>query len=110
MNANRQMLMAALRHSAVTLAREAIWFADLLERAEAEEVGHPTDAERPPEAETMSTEEYLAALKMLGLNTAKAAATMGVSVRRAYDYQQGDEVPKTVVKLLRAYLRHGLPQ
>lgn len=61
----------------------------------------------------MTTEQYLRALKKLGLTpSGKATAeALGVSVRQCQKYAAGEVlVPPTVAKLLAMYLEHGLPE
>lgn len=59
----------------------------------------------------MTTKQYLAALKKLGLTpSGKAtAAALGLTVRQCQRYAAGQDVPATVALLLRMYLEHGLP-
>lgn len=62
---------------------------------------------------TMTTEQYLRALKKLGLSVAgkPTSEALGVSVRQCQKYAAGDvAIPETVAKLLRMYLDHGLPE
>ena len=58
----------------------------------------------------MTTEAYLRALKRLKLlpQSQAAAAALGVSVRQLTRYAAGDNIPETLAKLLRCYLRCGL--
>jgi hypothetical protein len=58
----------------------------------------------------MTTKQYLAALKKLGLlpsarNTAKA---LGLSVRQCQRLAAGDPIPDGIALLLAMYLEHGL--
>jgi hypothetical protein len=59
----------------------------------------------------MTTKQYLAALKKLGLTpSGKAtAAALGLTVRQCQRYAAGQAIPQTVALLLRMYLAHGLP-
>jgi hypothetical protein len=58
----------------------------------------------------MTTTQYLAALKTLGLTRAskKTAAALGVTVRQCQRYADGENIPETIVLLLRMYLKYGL--
>ena len=60
----------------------------------------------------MTTKQYLAALKKLGLSpSAKATGeALGLTVRQCQRYAAGDRISATVELLLAMYLRHGLPQ
>jgi hypothetical protein len=58
----------------------------------------------------MTTNQYLTALKTLGLTRAskKTAAALGVTVRQCQRYADGDQaVPETVALLLRCYVELG---
>ena len=58
----------------------------------------------------MNAEEYQAALIVLGLTPYSAARWLGISLRQSHRYASGEQiVSKPVVKLLDAYLVHGLP-
>ena len=60
----------------------------------------------------MTTKQYLAALKKLGLTpSGKAtAAALGLTLRQCQRYAAGEqEVARPVELLLAMYLRHGLP-
>jgi hypothetical protein len=59
----------------------------------------------------MTTRQFLAALKKLGLSTAsqRTARALGVSVRRCQSYAGGARVPDPVARLLAMYIVHGLP-
>lgn len=60
----------------------------------------------------MTTRAYLAALAALGLTPSgqRTAQVLGLSLRQCQRIAAGDnEVPGTVVLLLEAYRRHGLP-
>lgn len=59
----------------------------------------------------MTTKQYRAALKTLGLTPAaqSTALALGLSVRHCQRFAAGYPVPKTLAKLLRCYLKHGLP-
>jgi hypothetical protein len=62
---------------------------------------------------TMTTNQYLAALKKLGLTPAARATAdaLGLSVRQCQRLASGEQaIPETVAKLLRMYLDHGLPE
>jgi hypothetical protein len=119
MNARHKALAIALRQAAESFSQEAYWLAGLLERAGKEwgaaatpPPGHrsPSGPERTPEVETMTTEDYTAAVKKLGLDTVRAASALGVSRSQAFRYLRGDsEIPGSVVKLLNLYLRYGSP-
>lgn len=58
----------------------------------------------------MTTRQYLAALKKLGLTPSgqATAVALGLSLRQCQRIAAGDPVPDTLAKLLRMYLRHGL--
>jgi hypothetical protein len=62
-------------------------------------------------AVTMTTKQYLAALKKLGLSPASKATAdaLGLSVRQCQRVAAGQPVPETLAKLLTMYLEHGLP-
>lgn len=59
---------------------------------------------------TMTTADYLRALKKLGLTRAgkKTAAALGVSLSQCQRYAAGGKIPQTIALLLQMYLRHGL--
>jgi hypothetical protein len=60
----------------------------------------------------MTTKQYLAALKSLGLTPSgkRTADVLGLSLRQVQRIAAGDsEVPGSVAKLIAAYQRHGLP-
>jgi hypothetical protein len=59
----------------------------------------------------MTTKQYLAALKKLGLTPAskRTAELLGIGVRQAQNYAAGAPVSGTVALLLAMYLAHGLP-
>lgn len=59
----------------------------------------------------MTTKQYLAALKKLGLTPAgqDTAAELGLSLRQCQRIAAGEcKVPGSVDRLLRMYIRHGL--
>lgn len=60
---------------------------------------------------TMTNKQYLDALKKLGLTPAgkPTAKALGLSIRQIQRIKAGQDVPETVAKLLRMYLKHGLP-
>jgi hypothetical protein len=61
----------------------------------------------------MTTEQYLRALKRLGLTTASkaTAAILGLSIRQLIRISNGDSpVPEPVAKLLAMLQRHGIPK
>jgi hypothetical protein len=61
----------------------------------------------------MTTKQYLAALKLLGLTPSgrATAQALGLSLRQCQRIAAGEsEVPGSVAKLIEAYQRHGLPQ
>ena len=60
----------------------------------------------------MTTSQYLAALRKLGLTPAskRTAAVLGLSLAQIKRYAAGDNVPGPVARLLAAYLAHGLPE
>lgn len=60
----------------------------------------------------MTTKQYLAALKKLGLTPASktTAAALGLSVRQCLRIAAGQDVPPTLERLLTMYLRYGIPQ
>ena len=59
----------------------------------------------------MNAEEYQAALIVLGLTPYSAPRWLGISLRQSHRYASGEQVvSKPVVKLLDAYLAHGLPE
>jgi hypothetical protein len=111
-------LALALRQAAESFSQEAYWLAGLLEEAGKEwgaiatpPPGHrsPSGPERTPEVETMTTEDYTAAVEKLGLDTVRAASALGVSRSQAFRYLKGDNIPRPVVKLINLYLRYGPP-
>jgi hypothetical protein len=55
----------------------------------------------------MTTAQYLAALKTLGLTRAskKTAAALGVTVRQCQRYADGENIPETIALLLKCYLK-----
>jgi hypothetical protein len=59
----------------------------------------------------MTTKQYLAALKRLGLTPAgkATAAAFGVEVRQCQRYAAGTPIPPMLEKLIRMYLAHGIP-
>lgn len=59
----------------------------------------------------MTNKQYLDALKKLGLTPAgkPTAKALGLSIRQIQRIKAGQDVPETVAKLLRMYLKHGLP-
>lgn len=62
--------------------------------------------------DTMTTKQYLAALKKLDLTPAgqATAAALGLTVRQCQRIAAADcPVPEPIARLLAAYLRHGLP-
>jgi len=61
--------------------------------------------------EAMTTKQFHAALKRLGLSTAsqRTAKALGVSVRRCQGYAAGAVVPNPIARLLAMYIVHGLP-
>jgi hypothetical protein len=61
----------------------------------------------------MTSKQYLAALKKLGLTPAsqRTAALLGLSVRQCQRIAHGEQaVPRPAALLLAMYLRHGLPE
>ena len=68
-------------------------------------------ARKDTRGNTMTNNQYLAALKKLRLTPAgKATAeALGLSVRQIQRMAAGQDVPETVAKLIRMYLEHGLP-
>jgi hypothetical protein len=61
----------------------------------------------------MTTEQYLHALKRLGLTPAskRTAEALGLSLRQAQRIAAGEcAVPGPVALLLAMYLKHGLPR
>jgi hypothetical protein len=62
-------------------------------------------------ATAMTTKQYLAALKRLGLTPAskRTAAALGLTVRQCQRLAAGGNVSDSVALLLAMYLRHGLP-
>jgi len=58
---------------------------------------------------TMTTKQYLSALRKLGLTPAgKATATaLGLSLRQCQRIAAGAKIPKPVYLLLSMYLKHG---
>ena len=61
---------------------------------------------------SMETAEYLAALKRLGLTTASQRTSMAIghNVRQCQRFANGDAaIPAPVARLLRMYLKFGLP-
>lgn len=60
----------------------------------------------------MTNNQYLAALKKLGLTPSgkTTAAALGLSLRQCQRIAAGQPVPKTLAKLLAMYLRYGLPR
>lgn len=72
-----------------------------------------TTPERTRGKTTMTTKQYLAALKKLGLTpSGKAtAAALGLTLRQCQRLAAGDQkVSATVALLLAMYLRHGLTE
>jgi hypothetical protein len=62
---------------------------------------------------TMTTKQYLAALKKLSLqpHSKATAAALGISLRQCQRYAKGTQLPnRTIELLLREYLRSGLPR
>lgn len=60
----------------------------------------------------MTAKQYLSALKKLGLGVAsqQTAALLGISIRHSQRIAAGDaDVSPTLIRLLRMYLKHGLP-
>lgn len=60
----------------------------------------------------MTSEEYRAALRKLGLRHAskRTATLLGVTVRQCQNLAMGKQaVSPTIARLLAMYLRHGLP-
>ncbi len=59
----------------------------------------------------MTTKQYIAALKKLGLTPAAQATgdALGLSVRQCQRIAAGSQVPETLALLLAMYLEHGLP-
>lgn len=76
--------------------------------------GSPQRAsEATPGEDTMTTKQYLAALKSLGLTPSGKATSeaLGLSLRQCQRIAAGEAaVPGPLGKLLQAYLRHGLPE
>jgi hypothetical protein len=60
----------------------------------------------------MTTKQYLAALKKLGLTPSGKAtvAALGLSLRQVQRIAAGAPVPGAVALLLAMYLKHGLPR
>lgn len=61
----------------------------------------------------MTKEEYLAALKKLGLTHAsrETALYLGISIRQSQRFADGEnQIPRTLDLLLHMYLRRGLPK
>lgn len=60
---------------------------------------------------TMTTNQYLAALKKLGLTPSgkDTARALGLSLRQCQRIAAGAPIPDTLAKLLRMYLDHGRP-
>ena len=72
----------------------------------------PTSPARQREVRTLTANQYLAALKKLGLTPAskRTAAALGLTVRQCQKYAAGTvAVPETVAKLIAMYLAHGIP-
>ena len=60
----------------------------------------------------MTKQQYLAALKRLGLTPAgqETARRLGLTLRQCQNYAAGDcPVPRPIALLLGMYLDHGLP-
>lgn len=68
-------------------------------------------ARKDTRGNTMTNNQYLAALKKLRLTPASKATAeaLGLSVRQVQRIAAGQDVPETVAKLIRMYLEHGLP-
>jgi hypothetical protein len=56
----------------------------------------------------MTTKQYLAAIKKLGLSQLGAGRWLGVSPRTAQNYAAGKPIPEPVAKLLRLVVRLDL--
>jgi len=58
---------------------------------------------------SMTPGEYKRTIAQLGLNTAQAGRWLGLGVRTAYRYRDGEsEIPEAHVLLLRAALHYGI--
>jgi hypothetical protein len=59
----------------------------------------------------MSADEYTRALEKMGWTPYAAALPLGISLRQSHRYASGNQpVKPAVARLLRMYLRHGLPE
>lgn len=59
---------------------------------------------------TMSADQFNRAVKKLGLTTYSCGDHLGISLSASHRYARGEvPVPKTLAKLIRAYLKFGLP-
>lgn len=70
-------------------------------------------ARKDTRGDTMTNKQYLDALKKLRLTPAskKTADAIGLKLRQCQRIAAGDAaVPETVAKLLRMYVKHGLPE
>jgi DNA-binding transcriptional regulator YiaG len=57
----------------------------------------------------MTAAQFRAVLKRLGLSQGKAAEFLGVSLRTAHGYANGEHpIPEAIAKLLRLIVRHNL--
>lgn len=57
----------------------------------------------------MTTEQYLRALKKLGLtpHSKETAAALGLSLRRVQDYAAGQDIPERVASMLRLMIENA---
>lgn len=53
----------------------------------------------------MTLTQYRAALDRLGLTQAGAAKFLGISIRSAHGYANGEPIPEAIAKLLRLMVR-----
>jgi DNA-binding transcriptional regulator YiaG len=59
----------------------------------------------------MTKDEYKAARERLGLTNVALAQALGIYIRTAQRYEAGDRnIPESIARLLRMYLRHGIPE
>lgn len=65
----------------------------------------------PKRDQAMTAGQYNAALRRLDLTPYAAAKVLGISLRQSHRYAADETpVPPVVAKLVRAYVKHGMPE
>ncbi len=59
----------------------------------------------------MNADEYKAAREQLGLSNYALAPKLGINLRSAQRYEQGERrIPENIARLLQMYVKHGIPR